>query len=158
MGESVKNSLKNELKEIIAKKGGNIMSTCFQCGECGSVCPIGYIKNTHSPRKILYKLAMGDQDILDSEDLWLCTTCFSCAEVCPKDVDPQGIFIEVRNYVCKSGRRPPGRIKSMVATITTDGMMLPIIGRAKRMRDDMNLAEIKTPDMKKISKILGNSD
>ena len=99
MGESVKNSLnvQSELKDIIAKKGGNIMSKCFQCGECGSVCPIGYVKKTHSPRKTLYRLAMNDPDILDSKELWMCTTCFSCTEVCPKDVDPQGIFIEVRN-------------------------------------------------------------
>ena len=144
----------NELKEIISKKGGDIIGKCFQCGECGSVCPIGYIRKTHSPRRILYRLAMDDSEILDSEELWLCTTCFSCTEICPKDVDPQGIFIEVRNYACKSGRKPPGRIKSMITTIAKDGMILPIIGRAARMREEMNLEEIKKPDMQKISKII----
>jgi len=147
---------KNRFRKLIEEQSSKIMGKCFQCGECGSVCPIGYVREEHSPRKTIYKLLIEDEEVLDSDQLWLCTTCHSCSEKCPKGVDPDEIFIAARNYAYKSGHQCPGRIKSLAATIVKDGLVLPIIGRAARWRGELQLEEIKKPnpeELKKISKI-----
>jgi len=147
---------KNKFRKLIEEQSDKILGKCFQCGECGSVCPIGYVREEHSPRKTMCRLLLEDEEILDSDQLWLCTTCHSCTDTCPKGVDPDEVFIAARNYAYKSGRNCPGKIKFLVATILKDGLVLPIIGRAARWREELNLEEIKKPnpeDLKKISKI-----
>jgi len=58
--------------------------------------------------------------------------------ICPKDVDPEGIFIAARNYSAGSGNKIPGRIRSMIDSVLKEGMLLPVIGRAAKARDTMN--------------------
>jgi len=132
------------------------MGKCFQCGECGSVCPIGYVREEHSPRKTMLRLLQDDEVILDSDQLWLCTTCHSCAEKCPKGVDPDELFVAARNYAHESGHDSPSRIRTLAATIVKDGLVLPVIGRAAKWREELKLEEIKKPnpeDLKRISKL-----
>ncbi|MBU4202118.1 MAG: 4Fe-4S dicluster domain-containing protein [Candidatus Altiarchaeales archaeon] len=147
---------KSKFRKLIEEESEKIMGKCLQCGECGSVCPIGYVREEHSPRKTMLRLLQDDEGILDSDQLWLCTTCHSCSEMCPKGVDPDELFIAARNYARESGHQCPGRIKSLASTIVKDGLVLPIIGRAARWREELKLEEIKKPrpeDLKKLSKI-----
>ena len=147
---------KSKFRKLIEEESEKIMGKCLQCGECGSVCPIGHVREEHSPRKTMLQLLQDDELILDSDQLWLCTTCHSCSEMCPKGVDPDELFIAARNYARESGHQCPGRIKSLAATIVKDGLVLPIIGRAARWREELKLEEIKKPrpeDLKKLSKI-----
>jgi heterodisulfide reductase subunit C len=145
--------MSEDLRRIILEKGDKILGKCFQCGECGSVCPIGYVRGEFSPRKTIYSLIRDDKGILDSEKLWWCTACYSCSEVCPKDVDLEGIFIVARNHACSSGHKIPGRIRSMIDSILREGMLLPVIGRAAKARETMKLEKIKKADTSEIGKI-----
>lgn len=145
--------MSDELRKIILEKGEKILGKCFQCGECGSVCPIGYVKKEFSPRKIIYSLVRDDKGILDSEKLWWCTACYSCTEICPKDVDPEGIFILARNYACDREHKFPSRIRSMIDSILKEGMLLPVIGRAARARETMKLGDLKKANTSEIRKI-----
>lgn len=145
--------MSEDLRKIILERGEKILGKCFQCGECGSVCPIGYVRNKFSPRKIIYSLIRDDKGILDSEKLWWCTACYSCSEVCPKDVDPEGIFIVARNHACASGHKFPGRIRSMIDSILKEGMLLPVIGRAAKSRETMKLKALERADTSEIRKI-----
>lgn len=145
--------MSDELRKLMLDKGKKILGKCFQCGECGSVCTIGYVKKDFSPRKLIYQLIMDDKDILDSEKLWWCTACYSCTEVCPKDVDPEGIFILARNHACATGHKFPSRIRSMIDSILKEGMLLPVIGRAARARDTLKLGDLKKADTSQIKKI-----
>jgi heterodisulfide reductase subunit C len=42
-------------------------------------------------------------DLLKSEELWMCTTCYSCVERCPRDVDIVDIIMLMRNMAVHSG-------------------------------------------------------
>ncbi|MEA3255479.1 MAG: 4Fe-4S dicluster domain-containing protein [Candidatus Altiarchaeota archaeon] len=145
--------MSDELRRLVLEKGEKILGKCFQCGECGSVCTIGYVKKDFSPRKIIYQLIRDDKSILDSEKLWWCTSCYSCTEVCPKDVDPEGIFVLARNHACATGHKSPPRIRSMIDSILKEGMLLPVIGRAARARDTLKLGDLKKADTSQIKKI-----
>ncbi len=145
--------MSEELRKIILEKGGKIAGKCFQCGECGSVCSIGYVKKDFSPRKIIYQLILDDKSILESDMLWWCTACYSCSEICPMDLDPEGIFIVARNHASSLGYKVPARIRSMIDSILKEGMLLPVIGRAAKARESMKLGSLKKADTSDIRKI-----
>ncbi|MFA6313940.1 MAG: (Fe-S)-binding protein [Sterolibacterium sp.] len=74
-------------KEIIAAiktSGGDAFKSCYQCGMCDTVCPWNRVAK-FSMRKIVREATFGLTEI-DSEDIWRCTTCGKCPQVCPRDV------------------------------------------------------------------------
>ena len=73
-----------EIVDLIKAKGGEAFKLCFQCGLCDAVCPWNNVKR-FSMRKVVREATFGLTD-LESEDIWLCTTCGRCPQRCPRDV------------------------------------------------------------------------
>jgi len=73
-----------EIVDVIKTNGGEAFKLCFQCGLCDAVCPWNRVRN-FSMRKIVREAAFGMTDI-ESDDIWLCTTCGVCPQQCPRDV------------------------------------------------------------------------
>ena len=73
-----------EIIDVIKESGGDAFKMCFQCGLCDSVCPWNRVRS-FSMRKLVREAAFGLTDI-ESEDMWLCTTCGKCPQRCPRDV------------------------------------------------------------------------
>jgi Fe-S oxidoreductase len=73
-----------EIVDVVKSKGGEAFKLCFQCGLCDAVCPWNRVRK-FSMRRIVREAAFGFTDI-ESEDIWLCTTCGRCPQQCPRDV------------------------------------------------------------------------
>jgi len=73
-----------EIIDIIKVQGGDAFKRCFQCGLCDSVCPWNRVRD-FSMRKLVRQATFGLTDI-ESEDMWLCTSCGRCPQHCPRDV------------------------------------------------------------------------
>ena len=73
-----------EIVDVIKEQGGDAFKRCFQCGLCDAVCPWNRVR-TFSMRKIVRQATFGMTEI-ESEDIWLCTTCGRCPQQCPRDV------------------------------------------------------------------------
>jgi Fe-S oxidoreductase len=73
-----------EIVDEIKASGGDAFKRCFQCGLCDTVCPWNRVRN-FSMRKIVREATFGLTDI-ETEDIWLCTTCGRCPQKCPRDV------------------------------------------------------------------------
>ncbi len=73
-----------EIADMIKASGGEAFKKCFQCGLCDILCPWNKVR-PFSMRKTVREAAFGFTDI-ESEDLWLCTTCGKCPTHCPRDV------------------------------------------------------------------------
>ena len=73
-----------EIIEVIKASGGDAFKRCFQCGLCDAVCPWNTVRN-FSMRKLVREATFGLTDI-ETEDIWLCTTCGRCPQQCPRDV------------------------------------------------------------------------
>jgi Fe-S oxidoreductase len=73
-----------EIVDAIKASGGDAFKSCYQCGLCDTVCPWNRVRN-FSMRKIVREATFGLTDI-ESEDIWRCTTCGKCPQVCPRDV------------------------------------------------------------------------
>ena len=73
-----------EIIDAIKASGGDAFKSCYQCGMCDTVCPWNRVRN-FSMRKIVREATFGLTEI-DSEDIWRCTTCGKCPQICPRDV------------------------------------------------------------------------
>ncbi len=79
---------------------------CIQCGKCTGGCPVAR-KTTLNIRTLIYHMLVdSNMDVDAHKDLWDCTSCFTCVERCPKDVQPAELIISLRGELVESGRIP----------------------------------------------------
>ncbi|MEW6401869.1 MAG: heterodisulfide reductase-related iron-sulfur binding cluster [Chloroflexota bacterium] len=87
--------------------------SCTRCGRCQDVCPAYASAQILSPRNMMIKLdahlwakANGGSligDTITTEELWACTTCRVCSQVCPAFIDHAGAFVDMRRYLVDQG-------------------------------------------------------
>lgn len=117
--------------EAVAKiPGGESMADCYQCGKCVGVCPIDAAGGDYGPRKIFRRLQTG-MNLLESDDLWLCTTCNNCLRVCPKEVDMMKIMPAVRAKAVLEGT-VPSELQTMFESVAEYGNPM---GESARKRE-----------------------
>ena len=67
-------------------KDGEHIRTCLQCGTCSGVCPFGYLMD-FPPGRMVAALRAGLFDkVLNTDTVWMCVSCYACAEVCPAKI------------------------------------------------------------------------
>ena len=97
---------------------------CTICGRCTSVCPAHATGKPLDPREIVLKVgevmaATGDRAVsppvgvdrditigadsvferITSEELWACTTCKACDEICPVNIEILDKILDMRRYL-----------------------------------------------------------
>lgn len=81
--KAIRHSLLDQVQEISAQ---NVFD-CYQCGNCSSGCPVVDYMDI-SPNQVMRLAQFGAiQEILDSETIWICSTCLQCSSRCPKGID-----------------------------------------------------------------------
>src|SRR6056297_172898 len=90
------------LREIVLDEDFKKIRACIQCGECSASCPSGYWSPLRS-RKIIRKALTGVKSVLSDNDIWMCTTCFTCYERCPRQIPVTNIIIKLRNIAVREG-------------------------------------------------------
>jgi len=93
-----------EIIDVIKENGGDAFKRCFQCGLCDVVCPWNRVR-TFSMRKIVRQATFGMTEI-ESEDMWLCTTCGRCPQHCPRDVQQIDSVVALRRIATEYGVFP----------------------------------------------------
>jgi Fe-S oxidoreductase len=110
-----------EITDVIKTNGGDLFKRCFQCGLCDVVCPWNRVRN-FSMRKIVRQATFGMTEI-ESEDIWLCTTCGMCPQHCPRDVQQIESGIALRRIATEYGIFPESvqPIRSIRASLVAEG-------------------------------------
>lgn len=110
-----------EIIDVIKANGGDLFKRCFQCGLCDAVCPWNRVRN-FSMRKIVRQASFGMTEI-ESEDIWLCTTCGRCPQQCPRDVQQIESGIALRRIATEYGVFPPTAqpIRTVSASLVAEG-------------------------------------
>lgn len=81
--------------------GGENATVCYQCGTCTGGCPQGK-RNALRTRKIMRMVALGLKDqLLKSDEIWYCSTCYTCTDRCPRHVKPTDVIIALRNMATR---------------------------------------------------------
>jgi Fe-S oxidoreductase len=113
-----------EIIDVIKESGGEAFKRCFQCGLCDVVCPWNRVR-TFSMRKIVRQATFGLTDI-ESEDIWLCTTCGRCPQQCPRDVKQIESGIALRRIATEYGvfPKPVTPVRTIRGSLVGEGNTL----------------------------------
>ena len=77
-----KNNFLKEVEERV--EDGHWVKMCMQCGVCAGSCPLGPHWE-HSPQKIFMMIRAGKrEEVLSSDSMWMCTSCYNCIVRCPR--------------------------------------------------------------------------
>lgn len=86
-----------EFTEKILKTSRTIANMCYQCGTCTGSCPSAP-RSSYRIRLFMRRCVLGlENEALTDPDLWLCTTCYSCTDRCPRDIAPTDVIMAMRN-------------------------------------------------------------
>ncbi|MHA2161114.1 MAG: CoB--CoM heterodisulfide reductase subunit C [Candidatus Thorarchaeota archaeon] len=147
----------------IVKAGADRIRTCIQCGVCSSVCPSGR-RTAFVTRELMRKAILGlKEEVLSDPDLWLCTTCYTCLERCPRQIKTTDAIIYMRNMAAKEGHMLPEHKRTSEKLLST-GHAVPLDDENQEKRKELELEEIPPTvhrdkealeDIKKILEITG---
>jgi heterodisulfide reductase subunit C len=126
--------------DTIVEAGADRIRTCIQCGTCSSVCPSGR-RTAFRTRELMRKALLGLKDeVLSSPDLWLCATCFTCLERCPRQIKVTDAIVIMRNMAVEEGYMLPQHRKASQKLLET-GHAVPIDDANRAIRKDLGLKE-----------------
>ena len=110
-----------EIVDVIKQSGGDAFKMCFQCGLCDAVCPWNRVRD-FSMRKIVRQATFGMTEI-ESEDIWLCTTCGRCPKQCPRDVRQIESGVALRRIATEYGVFPATAkpVRGIGASLSAEG-------------------------------------
>ncbi|RYY87222.1 MAG: (Fe-S)-binding protein [Chitinophagaceae bacterium] len=113
--------------------------TCTECGRCTQACPANQTGKLLSPRKIMMDTrdrmeeignakvgadgAVADDgksllhDYITTEELWACTSCQACVQVCPVLIDPLHIINQLKRYLALEESNQPAEWNGMYSNV-----------------------------------------
>lgn len=136
-----KGNIDKEFSEKIKAAGGDSLEYCFQCGTCTGSCPSGR-RTPYRVRQIIRKANVGLKDeIISDPTLWMCTTCYSCQERCPRKVKIVDVVKLARNEAAKAGFMAPAH-KAVGSFVIKTGHGVPINDATMELRKAVGLGEL----------------
>lgn len=87
------------VKEVEDLSGENLFG-CYQCGTCSAGCP--FIDDMDlGPDEVIRYVILDRSDVLNSKTIWLCSSCFTCAERCPRDINITKVMEALRQIILR---------------------------------------------------------
>ena len=73
---------------------------CYQCGTCAAGCP--FVEEMDlTPDEVIHHIIMNNTEVLNSRTIWLCSSCFVCAERCPRDINITKVMEGLRHILLR---------------------------------------------------------
>lgn len=119
IAESNENLRSDCLREVMADTpNGERIAHCIQCGSCGGSCPSGADMD-HTPRMLFAMLAADQRDeVLASNTMWCCVSCYFCTTRCPQDIPITEIMYALKRLAIKEGRAKGTDAPALAKTFT----------------------------------------
>ena len=97
----------NFLKEVEAcVEEGDWVKMCMQGGVCSGSCPFGPHWD-HPPQELFMMIRAGKrEEVLSSNSMWMCTSCYNCIVRCPREIPITHIMHGLANYAHRLGLAP----------------------------------------------------
>lgn len=129
------------------------LASCYHCGKCSSVCDVNRLDHSFQPHRLLHLVHTGlIEQVLSGIDIWRCTTCFSCSEVCPQGIGITEILWRLRASAFRSGNHP-SFVADQRERLLRTGTLCAVSERDSRRRDAAQLPQV-SPEPAPVSTII----
>lgn len=114
------------IEEVRSVPGGEAISSCIQCGMCTGSCPTA-ARWDYPPREAIAMVRAGlKNELLSSNSMWFCASCYSCTVRCPRDIKPTEIMhalevLAIRNGLATRQSRTPIMYRCFVDSAQSHG-------------------------------------
>ncbi len=80
------------VKEITSIPGGEGIRLCIQCGTCTASCP-NADRMEYTPSELIALARAGmREEVLTSNSMWHCLSCYLCTVRCPRGIKPANLI------------------------------------------------------------------
>ena len=118
-------------------KTGNWVKMCMQCGVCSGSCTFGPHWE-HPPQELFMMIRAGKrEEVLTSDSVWMCTSCYSCIVRCPRDIPITHIMHGLASYAHRLGLAPKMNPTRKFSKIFWDNLVKT--GRVNEMQQTIRL-------------------
>jgi heterodisulfide reductase subunit C len=128
-------------KDVVDLSWKNLLDayTCTECGRCTEACPANQTGKLLSPRKIMMDTRDRMEEVginrdknngtfqddgktllydyITTEELWACTSCQACVQVCPVLINPLHIINQLKRNLALEESKQPGEWNGMYSNI-----------------------------------------
>ena len=142
--------------QIIHSDIGSTLAYCYQCATCSGACPVAQVTGgRYNPRRLILDALLGLKEKIfeKSFNIWGCTVCDTCDEVCPQKVELTEIFTILKNMSVEKGEAPD-YYTTQASTVLENGKAIPMQPAIERRRDQLGLPKILEPDISEVKKLL----
>jgi len=130
--------------DLAKEPGGEQVSACFVCRTCTASCPISAVNEKFNPFRIIRLALYGLRDeVLKSDFIWLCSSCYACQERCPQGVSITEFMTLLKNMAFKEGHAPAG-VKTQLELIKAQGRIYAIDEFDNKKRNKAGLPSLPT--------------
>jgi heterodisulfide reductase subunit C len=112
----------------------------------------------YNPRRIIQEAILGlENKLMDAQDsnIWACSTCQKCVELCPQKVGLTDIFVLIKNKYFSRGQAPEPFLLQ-ASSVFENGVAIPYSRPIIQRREKLGLPEIKTAEVQEIKTLLMN--
>ncbi|MFX0036417.1 MAG: 4Fe-4S dicluster domain-containing protein [Candidatus Hermodarchaeota archaeon] len=136
----------------------DILKNCYQCNRCTDECPVAKVTNNrYRPRPLILNAFLGLKDSLfgleSNFNIWGCTVCDTCDEVCPQKIELTEVFYILKNISIARGEGPDYFI-GQASAIYDYGKAIPSQPAIERRREQLGLPIVQNPSKDDVQKLL----
>ncbi|MFA7241368.1 MAG: 4Fe-4S dicluster domain-containing protein [Sulfuricellaceae bacterium] len=130
MSQKYRNSFLKEVEEKVEE--GQWVKMCMQCGVCAGSCPFGP-HWAHPPQEIFMMIRAGKrEEVLTSDSMWMCTSCYQCIVRCPRKLPITHIMHGLANYAYRLGLSPNRQTTQVFGSLFWNNLVK--VGRVNELK------------------------
>jgi len=130
--------------QVLQQPGGEKVMACFTCFTCTASCPVTAVNEKFNPLRIIRLALYGfKKEVLKSDFIWLCSSCYACQERCPQGVSITDFMTLLKNMAVREGNAPPG-IRAQMDLIKNHGRIYPLDDFDNKKRNKIDLPSLPT--------------
>jgi len=142
---------------VTSRLGGETITRCYQCGTCASSCPVAKLTDKFNPREVIKLSLLGEkEEVLSSDAIWLCCSCYNCQERCPQEVEIADVIYALRNIAFEKGYIP-NIYSEFASAVFNDGRIATISKFMEQKRPTIGLPPLQPTGVNALRKILSAS-
>lgn len=139
----------------VEDESGQVVSRCYQCGNCTAGCPMSFTYD-YSVSRLMRLIQAGQREIvLSAKAIWMCATCETCTQRCPNKIDVALVMDVCRHMARREGHGGVYAVKtfcdSFLQSVSWNGrtheigLMAMFMARTGRVWTDVELAPKMLP-------------